>query len=323
MKTQKDPGEHVGETDPDVARHPMAVVVQRTGLTSHAIRAWERRYGVVAPTRSDGGHRLYSDREVERLRLLHRLTLGGRQIGQLASLTDRELANQLLEDQSAEAAAPRGGSKGADLPNAAFVEEAFRAVLDLDSERLDVLLRRAVIELDPPTYLDDLMAPLLQRIGQAWVDDEVTPAHEHLASGVVRAVSEWLLEKLQPAADAPILVVATPAGQVHELGALAAAIAAASAGWGVRYLGADLPAADIALAVERTRARALALSLLFPQGDPAIAGELRSLREAVSTSVPILVGGGGAESYSDTLDEIGAIRIESLGQLRKHLLHRD
>jgi methanogenic corrinoid protein MtbC1 len=280
-----------------------------------------RRY--VRSIEEAAGHRLYSDREVERLKLLHRLTLGGRQIGQLASLTDRELANQLLEDQSAGAAAPGVGPKGVDDRTAAFLEEAFRAVVDLDSEHLDVLLRRAVIELDPPAYLDGLLAPLLQRIGQAWADDEVAPAHEHLASEVVRTVSAWLLEKLPAAESAPILVVATPAGHRHELGALAAAIAAASAGWAVRYLGVDLPAADIALAVENTRAGAIALSLVFPRANPAIESELRSLRAAVSTSVPILVGGGGAESYADTLEEIGAIRIESFEQLRRHLLRQD
>lgn len=308
------------ETDRDVARHPMAVVTQRTGLTSHAIRAWERRYSVVEPRRSAGGHRLYSDREVERLRLLHRLTLGGRQIGQLATLSDRDLAAQLVEDQSAEAAAPE--STPDDGPSATLAEQAFQAVRDLDSARLDGMLRRAVIELEPSVYLDRLMSPLLWRIGQAWTDDEITPAHEHLASGVVRSVSGWLLENLPGEEGAPIVVVATPAGHLHELGALAAAVAAASAGWAVRYLGADLPAADIALAVENTGAEALALSLVFPRANPAIAGELRLLRDSVSSSVPIVVGGGGAESYATTLEEIGAVQIDSFGQLRKHLLRQ-
>ena len=72
-------------------RHPMGAVAQRTGLSSDVIRAWERRYGVVSPERSSGGHRLYSDADVEKLRLLHRLTLAGRQIGGLVQLEQSAL----------------------------------------------------------------------------------------------------------------------------------------------------------------------------------------------------------------------------------------
>ena len=310
------------DTGEDLPRHPMAVVAQRTGLTSHAIRAWERRYDVVAPIRTPGGHRLYSDREVERLGLLHRLTLGGRQIGQLATSTDRQLAALLREDQSAVAAAPQADPVFPDERTTVLVEQAFQAVRELDSETLIVLLRRAVMELETPVYLNGLMVPLLHRIGRAWTDHEVTSAHEHFASSVIKSVGSWLLENLETAGEAPTIVVATPAGQRHELGALGAAIAAAAAGWKICYLGADLPAADIARAVHETKARALILSLVFPRGDATIVTELRALRDAVSTSVLILVGGAGAPSYKDTLDEIGGIQVDSFDHLRKHLLRQ-
>lgn len=310
----------MSDTDHDEARHPMAVVTQRTGLTSHAIRAWERRYGVVDPGRSPGGHRLYSDREVERLRLLHQLTLGGRQIGQLAPLSDEELSDLLREDESAGATAPRAGKTGSEESfRQKLIDEAMAAVRDLDAETLDAVLRRAAIGLETMEYLEGMMSPLLELIGEAWASEEATPAHEHLASAVVGRVGGWLLENLEPEGDAPTLVVTTPAGDRHELGALAAAITAASAGWKALYLGPDLPARDIAAAAIASDARAVALSLVFPGAGASVADELVALRGALPPTVPIFAGGAAAELYGETLDEIEAVRIDSFTRLRLQL----
>src|SRR4051812_38490232 len=84
-----------------VPRHPMAVVVDRTGLTPDLLRAWERRYGAVAPSRGPGGQRLYSDDDIERLRLLHVASRAGRSIGQIATLSNEALA-ELSRDDSIE-----------------------------------------------------------------------------------------------------------------------------------------------------------------------------------------------------------------------------
>lgn len=86
--------------------HPIRVVEQRTGLTAATLRAWERRYGVVEPTRSDGGHRLYSDDDVYRLRALVRAVEGGRSIGQVAALTTDEVERLIQEDREERLPAP-------------------------------------------------------------------------------------------------------------------------------------------------------------------------------------------------------------------------
>jgi DNA-binding transcriptional MerR regulator/methylmalonyl-CoA mutase cobalamin-binding subunit len=297
----------------------MAVVTQRTGLTSHAIRAWERRFGVVEPARSEGGHRLYSDQDVARLSLLHRLTLGGRQIGQVAGMSDAELEALLREDESAEAAAPSAGTGKQPDEIAAMVAEAQAAVRELNADKLDAVLRRAVIGLETAAYLDQLIVPLLRGIGAAWVHGELTPAHEHMASAVVGRVGGWLLENLEARKDAPVLIAAAPSGDRHELGSLAAAILAASAGWRVTFLGADLPADFIAGAAVDTRARGVAISLTYPQGDPGIIKELQDLRRSLPQGLPIVAGGGAADSYADVLDAIGARRADSFRELKSYL----
>lgn len=299
-------------------RHPMGVVTQRTGVSSHTLRAWERRYGVVEPGRTEGGHRLYSDEDVEHLRLLHRLTLGGRQIGQIADRSTEELRSLLREDRAAEATAPSPEAPMATSPEETgeFLSRAYDAVESIDSEELSAILRRGALTLSTPAFLDDLLVPLMSRIGQAWADRELRPAHEHAASAVVLRVAGWLMDNFEPPSEAPCIVISTPAGQRHELGALAAAVTAASEGWRVRYLGADLPADDMALAVADAGARALALSLVFPTADQDVVGELRRLRSRVPESLPILVGGSAAGSYDAVLREIDAVRIDGFRSLR-------
>src|SRR5512134_238210 len=91
-------------TTPDtVARHPVRLVAARTGLTPHVLRAWERRHKVVDPARTEGGQRLYSDLDIVRLRLLHRLTESGYPIGRIAALPLTELERMVREEAQVDA----------------------------------------------------------------------------------------------------------------------------------------------------------------------------------------------------------------------------
>ena len=112
-----------------------------------------------------------------------------------------------------------------------------------------------------------------------------------------------------------MLLVAMPAGQVHELGALLVGATAAHLGWQVTYLGASLPAAEIAGAAVQKRARAVALSLVYPEDDPWLPGELTRLRDALPATMTLLVGGRAAPAYRKVLERIGAEMIEGLPQL--------
>ncbi|HEY6948281.1 MAG TPA: MerR family transcriptional regulator, partial [Gemmatimonadales bacterium] len=154
-------------------RHPVRLVAQRTGLSAHVLRAWERRYGAVSPSRSNGGQRLYSDLDIERLRLLHRLSEAGHAITPLARLTLPEL-EQLAQADAAARPRPDGGPRAPDQSPAAapgeFVHEALAATSALDAPRLQAVLERAAIGLGVSAFLDQVAGPLLREIGQAWRD---------------------------------------------------------------------------------------------------------------------------------------------------------
>jgi methylmalonyl-CoA mutase cobalamin-binding subunit len=116
-----------------------------------------------------------------------------------------------------------------------------------------------------------------------------------------------------------LLIVGTPAHQMHELGAMLAATTASSCGWRVAYLGPNLPADELARAVRFARAQALALSVVYPTDDPELPNELRDLRAALPPEVGIVIGGSGAQHYAEAIREIGAQQFASLAGMREWL----
>jgi methanogenic corrinoid protein MtbC1 len=195
-----------------------------------------------------------------------------------------------------------------------------RSLDRFDAPALGATIRRAALVLPLTLFLDALVVPLLERVGTGWREGTLRPVHEHSASLALRRVLDGLIQSASSPFAIANVVVGTPAGQAHEFGALLAATTASAEGWRVTYLGADLPAEDIAEAAGRTRARAVALSVVYPPGDRAVSDELRRLRTALAKDVALLVGGAAASSYGVVLDEIGALHIADLEDFREHLV---
>lgn len=300
--------------------NPMRVVSQRTGLTPDLLRAWEKRYRAVNPVRSAGGQRHYSDADVERLSLLVRATRGGRQIGHVAGLSNDELRKVIEADQRA-AALDRAPSTDGPAPEA-FLSSALIAVEAFDAYALEQTLRTAALRLPSDDVLDQVIGPLLFTIGSLWHQGQLQPANEHLATTTIRRVLTWMSEVTAPPTGAPVVLVGTPAHHVHELGAMLAATTASGNGWRVVYLGASLPADELARAAKQVKADAVALSIVYPMGDPLVADELRRLRQHLGPNIGLVIGGSGASTYEDVLKEVGADTLSSLTALSGWLSRR-
>lgn len=302
----------------EAPRHPIRVVAKRTGLTPALLRAWEKRYGVVEPGRSEGGQRLYSDDDVQKLSLLHRVVGEGRNISQVAALTLTDL-QELVEEDEMERVGPPAPSPLGSISALGILDGARRAVGQMDPAQLERILTRGAMAISVPTLVDDVLIPLLGGIGISWRRGELGPAHEHLASVVIRRFLEWLLNTLDVGNAGPILIAATPTRERHELGALLSAVSAASEGWKAIYLGPDLPPEEIASAAERLGARVVALSLVDPGLSEAFVTEISGLREALPAAVRLVVGGPG--SILSALR--GRIRdtelLEAMPELRENL----
>ncbi|MDF1506298.1 MerR family transcriptional regulator, partial [Roseisolibacter sp. H3M3-2] len=287
--------------------HPIQVVVRRTGLSADVIRAWEKRHGVVAPVRSAVGRRLYSDADVERLRLIARATGGGRTVAQAAALPPDALA-ALVRSESASADSAGAVRRDADAASPAreHLQACLAAIGRFDGMELDAALRRATIALSAEAFLDAIVVHLWQQVGERVHDGTLRPSQQHLAQAVLRRALDRVTEAATLPGAAPDLVVATPPGQMQELGALLTAAAAATGGWRVVYLGPGLPAEDVAEAAVRTRAAAVAVSLGTVSGDRVVSRELRRLRTLLPAAVAIVVEGGATDAYGSVLRAIRA-----------------
>lgn len=279
------------KNDASSPRHPIRVVAHRTGLTPATIRAWERRYDAVAPARSEGGQRRYSDEDIDRLNTLRALTDMGRSIGSVASLPPEAAEVLLSEDLEA---APGGGGLPAPEERGAWVDDAYRSMREMDTESLERTLWRAFLTLGAKGFLEGVAAPLLERVGSAWAAGRVSPAQEHLGSGVLERVLTWMNDPALAAEEGPVVVVATLPGERHALGARLAAAAAALEGWRPTYLGADLPVEEIATAARKVGATTIALSVVRTDRIRETEESLAALRELLGPDLQIVVGGAAA-----------------------------
>jgi DNA-binding transcriptional MerR regulator/methylmalonyl-CoA mutase cobalamin-binding subunit len=293
--------------------YPVQVVVRQTGLTPHVLRAWEKRYGAVRPTRSESGRRLYSDLDLRRLKLLSRITKQGHPIGNVATLPDEALENLAKQTTISRDERPRGGKGSSNRERRAIVRDCLAAIERFDSDGLNRILKRAVLEAGYTAVVRQVIAPLAQRLGELWSEGILQTSHEHFASGVIRA---FLLDPARQYSGTPpntTLVASTLQGQLHELGVVMAAALAAERGWRVIYLGPSLPALEIASVAMKSEARVVVLSMVYPEAEPQIENELRELRNSLSEETPILIGGSGAESYRAVIDELRVQLVEDFG----------
>ncbi len=296
-----------GQHGPDIPRHAIALVSRRTGINQLLLRAWERRYEVTAPGRTATGRRLYSDADIEKLLLLRQLTDVGHRIGDVAHLPVADLRTLAAENAGTPATAPPGAADAVDVGR--LLDQAIEAVRSLDHLALEQLFDRASVALSRPLLRRDLIVPLMVRIGELWRCGELRVAQEHMASAIVRSFLTTLNSRHLIPEGAPTLIVATPVGQWHELGALMAVSHALEAGWDVLYLGPNLPAEEIAGAAASRRARAVLLNLVYPAADPAVDSELRQLRRLLDPDTLLLVSGQAATSHGPLLAELGARMI--------------
>lgn len=295
------------------AHQAIKVVARRTGLSAHVIRIWEKRYGAVEPERTGTNRRLYSDEQIERLSLLRDITQAGHSIGHVAKLPTDKLREISRESHGTSGSASRALAAAPGEPT--FLDECIAAVKSLDARAFDETLKRAATKLGAQGLLQRVVAPLVHTLGDLWREGTITAAHEHFASAVIRVFLGHAAMPFAGTDSAPVLVVATPTGQIHELGALLVGAAAANLGWHVTYLGASLPAAEIAGAARQNRARAVALSLVYPEDDTRLEGELIRLHDALPAEVTLLVGGRAMPAYRAALEKIGARSMEDLTHL--------
>ena len=300
-----------------IKRHPIAVVAERTGLTQDLLRIWERRYGAVTPDRGPDDKRLYSDEDVERLRLLDAAVRGGRRIGNVASLETTALASLVHGDLAA--GRPPLTIASSELPDPAVIGVLMAAIRAFDSRAFDEQLRRAAALLGVPRFLESVLAPLLREVGDQWHEGRLTVAQEHFASSAVADMVSQTMRSVSAPNHAPRLLVTTLPESRHVIGAILAGAMAATDGWHVIFLGAELSPEDIVSAASTSDADAVALSVTFTPDPVGTVDQIRRLRQALPPSVRLIVGGSAIQAVAKDVAASGIPVGATLEDLRQGL----
>jgi methanogenic corrinoid protein MtbC1 len=270
-------------------------VTQLTGVPESSLRAWERRYQVVAPRRNESGYRIYDDQAVEALIAMRRLLDAGWAPAQAAGAVKEGVDAELLRTSrrvARAAGAPADGAVGA-------LESFLAAAAALDVVGLEDALDQGFALGSFEHVAETWLSPTLQALGEGWAQGEIDVAGEHLASHAVHRRLAAAFESAGRRSRGPSVVVGLPPGSLHELGALMFATAARRIGFNVTYLGANVPQESWQVAVEHRPADAVVMSVVMADDVPAAqstAAHLRTVRP------DMVVAMGGAASA----DVVGA-----------------
>lgn len=302
----------------EMYKYPIKVVSQMTGLSVFVIRAWEKRHNVVTPSRTASNRRLYSEKDIEKLTLLNEAVQKGHNIGGVARLSIQELRT-VLEHNHITSSAVTDSPEVIDVDINSLIISCINTIKEYDGKSLEKILLTASSKMNQPQLIENLIVPLVYKIGDLWHDGTIRVANEHLATAVIRSFLVDLIDRHSYSENSPIIVSATPHGQDHEFGALIVGVVAASLGWKVIYLGPDLPMEETAAVTDYLGAKVIALSIVYPNDDPRLRKDLLNLKKVLPESVSLLVGGRAVNGYLDVLDKIGANVVKDIKQLKVEL----
>jgi DNA-binding transcriptional MerR regulator len=248
---------------------------RRVGVSPELLRAWERRYGLMRPSRSAGGFRLYSEADEARVRQMKAHLEGG--------LSAAEAARATLERAPGPAGASSSGLEEAagELRDALerFDEPAAHGVLD-----------RALASFSTEAVLTDVVLPVLRALGERWETGAVTVAQEHFASHVLRGRLLGLARGWGRGLG-PVAVLAGPPGELHDIPLIVFGISLRAAGWRIAFLGGDTPVATLEQTVATLEPAAVVLNAVTPAPLEAVERELARLARRTR----LALGGAGAD----------------------------
>jgi len=278
-------------TNSQVPSFNLKVVVQQTGVKPDTLRAWERRYGLPQPKRSDGNHRLYSQRDVYIIKWLISRQQEGMRIKQAVELWRRLEArgqDPLLMTMSTQILSPSepraGGNTIIEL-----CEDWIDACLAFDEQRAEQVLSQAFALYHPKVVCVELLQRGIARISEGWYRGEVTVQQEHFASELAMR----RLEALVMATPAPTrpgrILIGCPPEEEHTFGLLLLTFLLRRLGWQVLYLGANVPVARMETTTLATRPQ---LVILAAQQLHTAASLLEMAQLLQQEGVPLAFGGG-------------------------------
>ena len=279
---------------------------RRAGVSPELLRAWERRYGLLHPTRSPGGLRLYSLEDLERVRLMSRHMADGLAAREAAALAARatlgsESTARAGDGHSVSAFDPQSARAELERTMDAFDEPGAQTVID------DLL---AVATLD--ALLSEVVVPYLHDVGERWERGELSVAQEHFASNLLRGRLLGLARGWGRGTG-PRALLACPPGERHDLGLIVFGLALRARSWRIDFLGSDTPAESIVGAAAAIQPALLVLSAAAPELLSPLVSEIADLARRHR----VAVAGAGARGFHPDVANVIALTSDPVAEAQR------
>ena len=297
-------------------------ILRLTGLNPDTVRAWEKRYQAVKPERTSTGRRMYSEYEVNRLKLLAELTHHGHSIGTIANLPHEKLVSLLATVKSSNPLSKTNALN----PEIKTLSDALMMAVDaFDLKQLELQLAKANYTMSSRELLFYLIPQLMFQVGTKINNGTMSVAQEHALSELIKKNIRKIYDELEPADNTlkpeKTLLFATPENHLHEFAVLMAAVLCRFHGFKTHYLGSNLPAAALISAAKTLKAHAIVLGfspLITPESKTSSIQFMNELRKNTNTSLMFWLGGSVPKmKYENFKQQVW--RFDTLEELDKRL----
>lgn len=286
---------------------PIGTVSSMTGVNSVTLRAWERRYGLIVPTRTESGHRMYSEEDIERIKLILQLIDEGIAISRVKEAL--EIARE--DEQTREDTTNHWGR---------YQDEMLRGVNNFDEGLLDSVYNEAMSLYPVDVVTKQLLLPLLSKLGQRWMHVSTGVAEEHFFSVFMRNKLGARFHHQNRKIHGPRLIAACLPGEQHEFGLMLFTLAAHARGYHIVLLGADMPIEQLAEVVHRSNSDGIVLSGSVKTDPVKLHEHLKALVN--DSNVPVWVGGKTSEDFKQEIASAGANTLGSDLIVGLHLIQK-
>lgn len=283
----------------DLASRPggfytISAVEELTGVNKITIRAWESRHGFIKPKRTESGRRLYTQDDIDRIKLALHLKDQGVAISRVKSVIEDSHVENSLPDESG--------------PWEFYRQQMFQAIVEFNDEALDAYYSKALSMFSLDLVTKELMMPVLHVLGERWQSSKGGIAEEHFFSTFMRnKLGARLNFKKNSKKSAPVYVAACLPDEMHELGLLVFALAAQASGCRIILLGANVPISEIVEVCQRVECDGVVIACSANEFSNSSKIDLSILSKQVD--VPVWVGGKGAVTYQSEIKSTGAFAV--------------
>jgi len=287
--------------------YSISSVSTMTGVNSVTLRAWERRYGLIKPQRTESGHRVYSNNDIEHIKNILKMLDSGIAISRVKDALGVE------------------SEKPNNIPTShwlKYTDDMLRAVYNFDELILDSVYNEAMSLYPVDIVTRELLLPLLEKLGQRWMHVITGIAEEHFFSSFMRNKLGARFHHRNQQNTGPQIVAACLPGEQHEFGLLLLSLAAHARGYRIILLGADMPLNQLAEVVHRSNSNGIILSGSHKNENKQLTDELIDLVR--DSDVPVFIGGKVTKDLQQEIEFSGSISIgeditEGLQTIGKHL----